>query len=118
MTDSDLPEGRSSLAYPSSIEIPRDRSSASRSVFTPVSAPTNAVFPWSMCPAVPSVSGAQVGAAGVSPIGWHAESRADLGARPLGFLVRQRARVEQQAPLGDPADYGWIARPQCRRQPV
>ena len=37
--------------------MPRSRSSGSRSVSTPVSAPTSTVLPWSMCPAVPSVSG-------------------------------------------------------------
>src|SRR3954447_17474097 len=37
--------------------MPRAFSSGSRSVSTPVSAPTSAVLPWSMCPAVPSVSG-------------------------------------------------------------
>ena len=38
-------------------QMPRSRSSGSRSVSTPVSARTSAVLPWSMCPAVPSVSG-------------------------------------------------------------
>ena len=37
--------------------MPRSRSSGSRSVSTPVSARTSAVLPWSMWPAVPSVSG-------------------------------------------------------------
>ena len=39
--------------------MPRARSSGSRSASTPVSACTSAVLPWSMCPAVPSVSGAR-----------------------------------------------------------
>ena len=37
--------------------MPRARSSGSRSVSRPVSARTSAVLPWSMCPAVPTVSG-------------------------------------------------------------
>jgi hypothetical protein len=51
------PPGSSSGAYPSAIEIPRAFSSGSRSVSTPVNARTSAVLPWSMWPAVPSVSG-------------------------------------------------------------
>ena len=47
-SDSRRPEGSSSGAYPSAIEIPRSRSSGSRSVSTPVSARTSAVLPWSM----------------------------------------------------------------------
>src|SRR2546421_454974 len=120
-TDSVLPDGSSSLAYPSSIEMPRDRSSSRRSVFTPVSAATRDVFPWSMCPAVPSVSGAQGGAAGVSPLGGHAGRRAraelvgarlehgehgDLAAGALWVAVApqrrlkrgQRQLVESQGP--------------------
>ena len=42
---------------PRSIEIPRRCSSGNRSVSLPVSARTSHVFPWSMCPAVPTVSG-------------------------------------------------------------
>ena len=38
--------------------MPRACSSGSRSVSRPVSARTSAVLPWSMCPAVPTVSGA------------------------------------------------------------
>src|SRR2546423_1907221 len=38
--------------------MPRARSSGSLSVSTPVSARISAVFPWSMWPAVPTVSGA------------------------------------------------------------
>src|ERR1700687_4877202 len=40
-------------AKPKSMEIPRCFSSFSRSVSMPVSAPTSAVLPWSMWPAVP-----------------------------------------------------------------
>ncbi len=42
-------------ANPRSIDIPRSFSSLSRSVSQPVSDLTRAVFPWSICPAVPSV---------------------------------------------------------------
>src|SRR5207253_8266496 len=38
------------------MEIPRCCSSGSRSVSLPVSARTSQVLPWSMCPAVPTVS--------------------------------------------------------------
>ncbi len=47
-TDSRRPDGSSSGAYPSSIEMPRAFSWGSRSVSTPVSAATRAVLPWSM----------------------------------------------------------------------
>ncbi len=56
-TDSLRPDGSSSGAYPSSIEMPRAFSCGSRSVSIPVSAATRAVLPWSMCPAVPRVRG-------------------------------------------------------------
>ena len=48
ISESLRPSGRSSGAYPSSMEIPRDCSSGSRSVSLPVSARTSAVFPWSI----------------------------------------------------------------------
>src|SRR3954454_1707052 len=44
------------------MEMPRAFSSGRRSVSTPVSARTRAVLPWSMCPAVPRVSGAAIAA--------------------------------------------------------
>src|SRR3954452_16954 len=43
------------------MEMPGARSSGSRSVSTPVSARTSTVLPWSMCPAVPRVSGCTPG---------------------------------------------------------
>ena len=46
---------RARCAKPRSIEMPRRFSSASRSVSTPVSAPTSVVLPWSMWPAVPTM---------------------------------------------------------------
>ena len=67
-TDSLRPDGSCSGAYPSSIEMPRARSCGSRSVSTPVSAAISAVLPWSMWPAVPTVSGVSVTAgSGRSP---------------------------------------------------
>jgi len=36
--------------------MPRRFSSSNRSVSIPVSAHTSAVFPWSMCPAVPTMT--------------------------------------------------------------
>src|SRR5918911_943572 len=56
MSESRVPSGSSSGAYPSAIEMPRSRSSGSRSVSLPVSARTSHVLPWSMCPAVPTVN--------------------------------------------------------------
>ena len=47
---------RSRNANPRSIVIPRRFSSSSRSGFVPVSASTSADFPWSMCPAVPTMT--------------------------------------------------------------
>ena len=79
-------EGSSSGAKPSSIEMPRSLSSGRRSVSLPVSAPTSAVLPWSMWPAVPSVSGGSLTRSRRPP---SAPARVGLG-------VGQRARVEQQ----------------------
>ena len=54
------PEGRSMNAKPSSIEMPRFRSSGRRSVLMPLIRSISAVFPWSIWPAVPSIA-ARVG---------------------------------------------------------
>src|SRR4030065_1166603 len=51
-----IPLGRSKKVNPSSVVIPLSFSSFSRSVSTPVRALTREVFPWSMCPAVPSIT--------------------------------------------------------------
>ena len=45
----------SACANPKSIVMPRRFSSSSRSASMPVSAFTNAVLPWSICPAVPTM---------------------------------------------------------------
>src|SRR5258708_34778661 len=47
--------GKSICANPRSMEMPRRFSSSRRSVSMPVSALTRDVFPWSMCPAVPTM---------------------------------------------------------------
>src|SRR5207247_6816499 len=44
----------SRCAKPRSIDMPRRFSSSKRSVSIPVNARTSAVFPWSICPAVPA----------------------------------------------------------------
>ncbi len=62
-----FPEGRSSGANPSSIVMPLFFSSASRSQSTPDSALTTAVFPWSMCPAVPKTNGYSLSVNVISP---------------------------------------------------
>jgi hypothetical protein len=52
-----LPPGRSRKAKPSSMVMPRFFSSARRSQSMPVRAFTSVVLPWSMCPAVPMMTG-------------------------------------------------------------
>ena len=56
---------------------------------------TSAVLPWSMCPAVPSVSG-------MRPELRHVRAR--RRRHRVGLVVGQRARVEQQPPVGDAPD--------------
>ena len=50
---SSTPSSKARCAYPTSMVIPRRRSSGSRSASMPVSARSSVVLPWSMCPAVP-----------------------------------------------------------------
>ena len=76
--------------------MPRARSSSSRSVLVPVSASTSAVLPWSMWPAVPSVSA-------ISPRAAPARPRRRR-ARGSTSSSRERARVEQQPPLDHAPD--------------
>src|ERR1700722_1807744 len=52
---SPLAAGKSMCANPRSMVMPRRFSSSSRSASIPVRAFTSAVFPWSMCPAVPTM---------------------------------------------------------------
>ena len=75
--------------------MPRAFSSLSRSVSTPVSARTSAVFPWSMCPAVPRITlpnrhltvGRQ-----------HAPEKAQRLERLRDDVVRDEVRDEPQVP--------------------
>ena len=56
---STMPTSMSAITHgakPSSIDMPRSFSILSRSVSQPVRSLTNAVLPWSICPAVPSVT--------------------------------------------------------------
>src|SRR5437764_6012860 len=77
------------------MEMPRRFSSGSRSVSLPVSARTSQVLPWSMWPAVPTVSGIEPRS---PPDG------GDRGCDLAGLVVRQRAAVEQEAPVANDAD--------------
>src|SRR5881409_2679474 len=49
-------ESKARCAKPISIVMPRSFSSFRRSASIPVSALTNAVLPWSICPAVPTIT--------------------------------------------------------------
>ncbi len=103
--------GSASSAKPSSIEIPRRRSSASRSVSAPVSAATSRVLPWSMWPAVPSV---RPGPATVRSVKG-APHR--LGGGP-GLVVAEGPGVEEDEAVGDPGDDRRLAAAQRRGEPV
>ena len=72
------PSGKLRWAKPSSMVMPRRFSSGSRSVSMPVSALTSDVLPWSMCPAVPTIT----------PVTGGAERRARAPER--GRTVRPR----------------------------
>src|SRR5664280_1691256 len=96
------------------MEMPRSCSSRSRSVFLPVRAVISAVLPWSMCPAVPTVSGAwSVGPAMRPPSGERREHRA---GELLDLRVTYGAQVEQQLAVLDAADYGRLPRAQRRSE--
>ena len=86
--------------------MPRARSSGSRSVSAPVSARMRAVLPWSMCPAVPSVSGPM---RGHSPWSFARERQAHGRDHQLGLAIAERARIEEQATVVDPSEHGRIA---------
>ncbi len=83
----------------------------------PVSARTRVVFPWSTCPAVPTVSATartSGRACGESP-----HSPAGPEHRPGGFVdlrVRKRAGVEEQPAVADDADHRRVAEPQRHRE--
>src|ERR1044071_2646220 len=86
--------------------MPRACSSGRRSVSFPVSARTSHVFPWSMWPAVPTVSG----------IGGLLARRRDGRGDLLRLSVSQRAAVEEQPPVADDADHCRIAVAQGRSE--
>ena len=87
-----------------SIEMPRACSSGRRSVSTPVSARTSAVLPWSMCPAVPSVSARR--------------SRHAGALMRLGLGVAERAAVEHERAVGRRGRARRVAGAQARRRAV
>src|SRR5581483_12296699 len=72
--------------------MPRCRSSGSRSVSFPVSARTSHVLPWSIWPAVPTVSGMSAACAG------------DRGGGLVQLAVCERAAVEQEHAVADDTD--------------
>src|SRR5919202_5544612 len=84
--------------------MPRAFSSGRRSVSTPVNAAISAVLPWSMCPAVPTVSGGAAPARGSSATRERVQRRRDRGGGLADLLVAEGAGVEQQASLVDAAD--------------
>src|SRR3954466_5648288 len=95
--------------------MPRAFSSGSRSVSTPVRRAISAVLPWSMWPAVPSVSGRASAPAvirarrarrrrrGRPPRRW------DGGGGEAGLRVGERAGVEQEPPVLDAPDERRVA---------
>ena len=69
----------------------------------------SAVLPWSMWPAVPSVSGASL-------IAGAERAPAAASADRVDLVVGERARVEQHLAVVDPRDHGGLACAQPRRQ--
>ena len=98
--------GRVRWAYPTSIVIPRRRSSGNRSASMPVSARSNVVLPWSMWPAVPTttVIAASV-AAGESAATCprDAIARRAPPARVVGWI--HRSKVEHNAATLEAPDH-------------
>src|SRR3954453_15244445 len=93
--------------------MPRRCSSGSRSVSLPVSARTSHVLPWSMCPAVPTVSGV------AARLPTRTGSRAHGLDRARDFLdvaVRERAAVEQEPAVAHDRDDWWIGGAKRRRE--
>ncbi len=94
------PPGNASGAKLRSIVIPRRRSSASRSMGRPLNAATSADFPWSMCPAVPTIMPPPTGGEartrgrGAPPPrpGGSARSAREVSVRGAMTLVERRQR--------------------------
>src|SRR5215210_7682962 len=110
--------------------MPRRCSSGSRSVSLPVSARTSHVLPWSMCPAVPTVSGiyASCGPGCRSRSAYSSATGArnsalrgifgpasgrDGGGDLVEVVVAKRAAVEEQAAVADDPDHRRVADAEC-----
>src|SRR5215211_2025317 len=104
-----LPLGRTSSAYPGTMEMPLRCSSSRRSVSVPVMYLTSVVLPWSTCPAVPMVR--EILCPPSSPI------RVSEGP-DHGLLVtrKERPHVQPQPPLANTADHGRVRRAQVLGQ--
>src|SRR5215210_3323554 len=101
-----LPLGRTSSAYPGTMEMPLRCSSSRRSVSVPVMYLTSVVLPWSTCPAVPMVRDILCSLA--SPI------RVSEGPDHSLLITGQECpHVQPQLPLAHAADHGWICRAQA-----
>src|SRR5918994_6128250 len=117
MSEIRRPSVRSSGAYPRSIEIPRACSSGRRSVSFPVSARTSHVLPWSMWPAVPTVSGMARPNSGSRAARSRTATHGGDRRRDLERLVvGERAAVEQRPAVADDGDYRGLAVAQGRRE--
>src|SRR6266545_2597101 len=84
------------------MEIPRFFSSGSRSVSFPVRARTSHVLPWSMWPAVPTVSAIAPGAPSSAGACHRVGHLVDLA-------VGESAAVEKQPSVADDSDHGRLA---------
>src|SRR6185312_434135 len=96
------------------MEMPRARSSGRRSVSFPVSARTSHVFPWSMCPAVPTVSGISGGS------GWRPRDLSpgcgDGAGDLFDLVVRDRPAVEEEQTVAHDAHDRRLRRAKRRRE--
>ena len=113
---SSVPSGSARWAYPTSMVIPRRRSSGSRSASIPVSARSSVVLPWSMWPAVPTTTVIRGSAPGPGlaprplarasvvapardrPEVEHDARHARRGRRPAGSPARRRAASADRRP--------------------
>ena len=101
--------GSARWAYPTSIVIPRRRSSGSRSASIPVSARSSVVLPWSMWPAVPTTTV-------IGGPGRRQGSRDGPGRGRRRRRARPSAGRARPGPVLDPADDRRLAGPQARGQ--
>src|SRR5215203_416544 len=93
-----LPLGRTSSAYPGTMEMPLRCSSSRRSVSVPVMYLTSVVLPWSTCPAVPMVRDILCSPASPTRIS---------DCPDYGLLVarQERPHVQPQPPLAHSAHH-------------